>query len=193
MGKKKKRGVSSKRSLTLETQSAAAQARLEAARVAAQHARVEAAKAKEAAKAERAAAKKQPPTAPVVSFKFKKNSEKGHCDVLGCSKKARTARGRRCEAHYKAVRKEQMAYHQWTFRQRIKEGKAGHHVAYTKNGVTKPTRWAKENTRKAVAQAKRRRFVHRGPSDKELERILIETKARKIRIRKKKQAAEAVA
>lgn len=94
-------------------------------------------------------------------FKFKAIKLMGKCDVLGCSKSAKSPRSFRCAKHTKAVRKEQLKQNNVTWKERIEEGTAKHHAVYTDPGSGKQrvTEWAALNPDKAKAYVKAEKSI----------------------------------
>lgn len=99
------------------------------------------------------------------------------CSHRGCSKPARTSRSFWCAEHYKIRRKKQLADNNVTWRDRVKKGKAGHHL--TKFG--RPTTWAVEHKSQALKLAK-----ERGTVDPEKLEKLIQQKAKALEVKGKK-------
>ena len=84
-------------------------------------------------------------------FKFKDGPKSFEvCDVLNCREKPKS--GFRCVKHKKAIRKEQLRANNIIWRQRVKNGTAGHHVVYTRPGEKKPiaTKYSLKKTDAAV-------------------------------------------
>lgn len=84
----------------------------------------------------------------VRHFKFKEKDD-GLCGIKGC--KTKKAGLRWCASHKKQIRKVQLKLNNVTWRKRIEEGKAGHHLSYR----GKPTAFTAEHQKKALLLAKK--------------------------------------
>lgn len=131
------------------------------------------------AKAKKVTARKVGPG--TEEFKFKAAKIQGRCDILGCQHSAKTKRSWRCARHTKEVRTAQLAANNKTWRKRVDDATAGHHLVYTspKTGKQLPTEWAFLNPKRALAVAKKE---HKGMVDPEtLQKLIasVEKKAEK--------------
>lgn len=88
-------------------------------------------------------------------FKFKAEKTQGKCDVLGCSKSAKTRKSFRCAKHTRIIRKQQLKANNQVWHKRIENGTAKHHAVY--NGHV--TKWSERNPDKAKAYVKAGRSI----------------------------------